>query len=122
MATRPDRGTNVSIQLNLVPHHDGERVVGFDKAQWPPVCGKSSLPHFVVESEVAFLASLGFMLNSLIFLFRRIPTVRERERRKRECEREGGEERRGEERRGEERRGEGRGRERERQRERERER
>ena len=55
-------------------------MVGFGKAERPPVSGKSSLPHPTIESEVT-VASLCLMLNKLFFLFfRRIPTERERER------------------------------------------
>lgn len=69
--------------LNVVSHHDGEGVVGFDESLWPPVGGKSSLSHFAVESEVALLASFGFVLNRLIFFsLRRTPamSITERER------------------------------------------
>ena len=55
-------------------------MVGFDKVQWPPVSGKNSLPQCAVESEVAFLSSLSFILDNIIFLFRGAPAERERER------------------------------------------
>ena len=55
-------------------------MVGFGKAERPPVSRKSSLPHPTIESEVT-VASLRLMLNKLFFLFfRRIPTERERVR------------------------------------------
>jgi hypothetical protein len=54
-------------------------VVGFCEALWPPVRGKSSLPHLTVEGEVT-VASLALMLNRFIFFFfRNTPTERERE-------------------------------------------
>ena len=60
--------------------HDGEGMVGFGKAERPPVSHKSSLPHPTIESKVT-VASLCLMLNKLFFLFfRRIPTEREKER------------------------------------------
>ena len=66
-------------------------MVGFGKAEWPPVSGKSSLLHPTIESEVT-VASLGLVLNRLFFLlFRRTPTEGERGRESKR-EREGGRE------------------------------
>ena len=84
IAMRPNRPTCNIIIMNVdvwcMPHHDGEGMVGFGKAERPPVSGKSSLPHPTIESEVT-VAFLRLMLNKLFFLFfRRIPTERERER------------------------------------------
>ena len=70
----------MNVDVWCMPHHDGEGMVGFGKAERPPVSGKSSLPHPTIESEVT-VAFLRLMLNKLFFLFfRRIPTERERER------------------------------------------